>query len=112
MKNERGGSKSIMIFNLESRAGRTSRHRGLPVRGSRSRERDQEQAWEHAGPSSEVSVITEDRASLELIFQNLSEGILAQDPKGRLLYANDAAARITGFCSTQEMLSLSVAEVF
>ena len=51
------------------------------------------------------------RDQLEAILQGVAEGITAQDPTGKLIYANEAAARLTGFSSVQEMLTSSPAEV-
>ena len=48
---------------------------------------------------------------LASILRNLADGITAQAPDGRLVYANDAAARLCGLASAEEMLSLSGAEL-
>jgi PAS domain S-box-containing protein len=45
------------------------------------------------------------RDQLQAIFQSVAEGITVQDPTGRLIYANDAAARQTGFASVEEFLA-------
>jgi signal transduction histidine kinase/DNA-binding transcriptional MerR regulator len=41
----------------------------------------------------------------------VADGITIQDPSGRLIYANPAAARITGFASPDEMLALPLDEI-
>jgi PAS domain S-box-containing protein len=45
------------------------------------------------------------RDQLQAIFQSVAEGITVQDPTGRLIYANDAAARQTGFATVEEFLA-------
>lgn len=39
----------------------------------------------------------------DVVLQGVSEGVTVQDAHGRLVYANDAAARICGFASAKEM---------
>jgi PAS domain S-box-containing protein len=51
------------------------------------------------------------RDQLEAVLQGVAEGITAQAPTGKVIYANEAAARLTGFSSVQEMLTSSPAEV-
>ena len=41
---------------------------------------------------------------LEVILSSVADGITAQDSNGRLVYANEAAARICGYPTAQEML--------
>lgn len=41
----------------------------------------------------------------DVVLQSIAEGVSVQDASGRLLYANDAAARLCGFKDAQEMLS-------
>jgi PAS domain S-box-containing protein len=48
---------------------------------------------------------------LASILRNVGDGITAQRPDGRLVYANDAAAQLCGLASAEEMLSLSGAEL-
>jgi signal transduction histidine kinase len=48
---------------------------------------------------------------LEAILRGAAEGIIAQDPTGRVIYANEAAARLIGFSSVQEMVTFSPAEI-
>ena len=51
------------------------------------------------------------RDQLEAILRGTAEGIIAQDPTGKIIYANEAAARLTGFSSVHEMMTSSPAEV-
>jgi PAS domain S-box-containing protein len=48
---------------------------------------------------------------LASILRSVEDGITAQGPDGALVYANDAAARLCGLASAEEMLSLSGAEL-
>ena len=48
---------------------------------------------------------------LASILRNVGDGLTAQSPDGRLVYANDAAAQLCGLASAAEMLSLSGAEL-
>jgi PAS domain S-box-containing protein len=45
------------------------------------------------------------------ILEAVADGITAQDPSGRLIYANDAAARLVGFATADEMVSTPPAEI-
>ncbi|MET0566175.1 MAG: SpoIIE family protein phosphatase [Acidimicrobiia bacterium] len=47
----------------------------------------------------------EDRRVLDILFRHASEAVSVQDRSGRLLYANDEAARIVGFRSGAELVS-------
>jgi PAS domain S-box-containing protein len=55
--------------------------------------------------------LRESRDQLAAILAAVADGITVQDPSGRLVFANDAAARITGFDSAEELLATPVAEV-
>ncbi len=46
------------------------------------------------------------KEQLEAIFQNIDSGIILQDAHGGIVYANQAAAHITGYSSVQEMLQM------
>ena len=63
---------------------------------------DDATAHQVAGPSSD---------ELAVILRNVGDGITAQGPDGRLVSANDAAARLCGLDSAEEMLSLSGVEL-
>jgi PAS domain S-box-containing protein len=47
----------------------------------------------------------EDRRVLDILFRHASEAVSVQDRSGRLLYANDEAARIVGFRTGAELVS-------
>ncbi len=51
------------------------------------------------------TALRESREQLETIMRTVDEGIIVQSPDGRLVYANDAAARTIGFESTAELLA-------
>jgi len=50
------------------------------------------------------------RNELEIVLQGVTDGITAQDLNGRLVYANQAAARIIGFSSASELVEAPVSE--
>ena len=45
------------------------------------------------------------RDQLSVILRGAADGITAQSPDGRLIYVNDAAARLSGFATPSEMLA-------
>jgi len=47
--------------------------------------------------------IRQTRQQLELVFQNIADGITVQDRSGMVIYANDAGAKLAGFASAQEI---------
>jgi PAS domain S-box-containing protein len=51
------------------------------------------------------NALRESREQLETIMRTVDEGIVVQSPNGRLVYANDAAARAIGFESTADLLA-------
>ena len=51
------------------------------------------------------------RDRLAVILATISDGVTAQSTDGRLLFANEAAARLTGFDSTGEMMGAPVREI-
>ncbi|HEX7588919.1 MAG TPA: PAS domain S-box protein, partial [Anaerolineae bacterium] len=51
------------------------------------------------------------REQQAIILQGVADGITAQDTKGRLIYANDAAARLIGYSSPQALLEAPITEV-
>ena len=55
--------------------------------------------------------LRQSRDEVAAILQGAAEGITAQDRDGRLRYANDAAARLLGFATAEELLAAPVAEV-
>jgi PAS domain S-box-containing protein len=59
-------------------------------------------------PAGNVPASPEELAS---ILRNVADGITAQGPDGRLVFANDAAARLCGLDSSEELLRLSGPEL-
>jgi PAS domain-containing protein len=45
------------------------------------------------------------------MLREISEGVSVQDSPGRLVYANDAAARIFGFPNAESLVATSMADV-
>jgi PAS domain S-box-containing protein len=55
--------------------------------------------------------VREELERLRVILARVADGITVQDEHGRLVYANDAAARLTGFDTSDELLSTPVEDV-
>jgi PAS domain S-box-containing protein len=53
----------------------------------------------------------DDRHVLDVLFRHAREAITVQDASGRLIYANDLAARVIGFRTAEELLGTPVAEL-
>ncbi len=51
------------------------------------------------------------RDQLDVIFRNVAEAITVQGVDGRLLYANDAAARLVGFDTADELTGASATDI-
>ncbi len=51
------------------------------------------------------------RDHLSAILTSINEGITVQDPDGKLIYANDAAAKLSGFENGDEFLAAPVADI-
>ena len=51
------------------------------------------------------------RDQLQIILEGVTDGITAQEPSGRLIYANQAAARIIGYPSAQALIEAPLEEV-
>ena len=51
------------------------------------------------------------RDQLEAILRGVADGITAQDSTGRIIYANDAAARMIGFTSAKSLAEVSIQNV-
>lgn len=69
------------------------------VRGDRERAREQER---------ELRMVTD---QLELVLSGVSDGITMQDASGKLTYANDSAAQLSGFDSAEEFMAAPLSEV-
>jgi PAS domain S-box-containing protein len=50
--------------------------------------------------------LKESRDQLEVILQSVDDGITVQRPDGQIIYVNEAAARINGFSSIEDFLSV------
>ncbi len=57
-----------------------------------------------------LAALQSSRDQLDVIFRNVAEAITVQDASG-LVYANDAAARITGFSGADELLAAPIIDV-
>ncbi len=51
--------------------------------------------------------IQQARQQLEVIFQNIADGILVQDTTGTIIYANQKAALLAGYASAEELPQIS-----
>lgn len=49
--------------------------------------------------------LRDSRNQLQVVLQGLADGVTAQDSTGKLIFANEAAARMTGYDSVKEFLS-------
>ncbi|MGN6870166.1 MAG: GAF domain-containing protein, partial [Solirubrobacteraceae bacterium] len=61
-------------------------------------------ALDNAGLSAAVSGLEQ---RLEATLRNLAEAVLVRDPRGPLVFANDAAARLLGLASAEDVLAMS-----
>jgi PAS domain S-box-containing protein len=52
--------------------------------------------------------LRQSRDQLKIILQHVADGITVQDRNGALIYVNDVGAKLSGFASAQEMLTLDV----
>ncbi len=48
---------------------------------------------------------------LEAVLRGVADGITAQDPSGRIIYANETAARLVGFASARDLVESAPEEV-
>jgi PAS domain S-box-containing protein len=55
--------------------------------------------------------VRESRNQLEAIFRSVGDGITAQAPDGTIVFANEAAARFSGFASLDDFLTTPVDEI-
>ena len=51
------------------------------------------------------------RDQLEAVLRGVADGITAQDPSGRIVYANETAARLIGFGSARDLVEAPLEEV-
>jgi len=59
----------------------------------------------------EEEALRESRDQLEVIFRGVADGITVQDRSRKLVFANDAATRLLGFASAEELFASSPAAV-
>jgi PAS domain S-box-containing protein len=50
-------------------------------------------------------LVRESNRQLDVVFRHVADGITVQDPTGNLVFANDAAARLVGAASVEELLT-------
>ncbi len=50
--------------------------------------------------------VQQSRDQLDVILRGVADGITVQDPNGRVIYANDVAAQMSGFPSAEAMLNM------
>jgi PAS domain S-box-containing protein len=55
--------------------------------------------------------LRQSRRQLEIILHGITDGITVQEPSGKLIYANDAAARVIGFKTPEELIATPVSQV-
>ena len=66
---------------------------------------------EHDSGGEEFAAFPARGVGLDVVLDNIAEGITAQRPDGSLAYANDAAARLLGVTSGNELLGLTGSEL-
>ena len=66
---------------------------------------------EHDSGGEDFAAFPARGVGLDVVLDNIAEGITAQRPDGSLAYANDAAARLLGVTSGDELLGLSGSEL-
>ena len=55
--------------------------------------------------------LRESSRRLDVVFRHVADGLTVQDPTGRLVFANDAAAHMSGFASAEELLATPLTEI-
>jgi PAS domain S-box-containing protein len=55
--------------------------------------------------------LRDSKDQLEAVLRGVADGITAQDPSGRIVYANETAARLVGVTSARDLVEASLAEV-
>ncbi len=61
--------------------------------------------------SRDISELKEQKKQLEVILKNISDGITVQDENGKVIYANDAAAKLIGFRSVNTFLKIPITKI-
>ena len=85
-----------------------ARRAALAVDNARLYEEAQREIAEREWSQSELRA---SRDELEVILGGITDGVTAQDPTGRLFYANETAARTVGFPSARALVDASPREV-
>ena len=78
-----------------------ARRAALAVDNARLYEKARKEIFERERAQAELRA---SRDQLEVVLRGVADGITAQDPTGRLIYANEVAARIAGYPSVQAMV--------
>jgi len=55
--------------------------------------------------------LRQSRDQLRIVLQGINDGVTAQDKNGELLFANDAAAKLAGFTSVDEMMATPIQKI-
>ena len=55
--------------------------------------------------------LRQSRDQLRIVLQGINDGVTAQDKNGSILFANDAAARLAGFASADEMIATPIQKI-
>ncbi|MEP6986716.1 MAG: PAS domain S-box protein, partial [Chloroflexota bacterium] len=55
--------------------------------------------------------LRQSRDQLQIVLQGITDGVIAQDKNGEILFANDAAARLAGLSSAQEMMTTPIQKI-
>ncbi len=55
--------------------------------------------------------LRQSRDQLRIILQGINDGVTAQDKNGEILFANDAAAKLAGFASADEMIATPIEKI-
>lgn len=85
-----------------------ARRAALAVDNARLYEEAQREIYEREKVQQELR---NSRDQLEVILQGVGDGITVQEPTGRLVYANEEAARLIGYPSARALLETPVQEV-
>ncbi|HET9213570.1 MAG TPA: ATP-binding protein [Gaiellaceae bacterium] len=67
--------------------------------------------FQQAPARSSTPRVFRSRAELDTVLERIGDGVTVQDRSGRLVYANDAAAQLIGFASSEDLLRTPVEEV-
>ncbi len=102
-KSKRHYTQSDLLQGVE-----LGRAAGMAIDNARLYRKAQEEIRERKRAEDELRT---SRDQLEVIFQSVDDGITVQDATGTLLFANDAAAKLTGFSSVEELMNTTPSEI-